>query len=137
MLYVNSAGGHGWGVLCSSFSLLSPFLAGARGRYNLLMGFYKRCHVLAADIVSALNGPEQRVLVTLLSPPLFISRQSTYKKNRKKRFYSYHPHNLFARLFFEKIIVMTTMYSFLSLSCLLYTSPSPRDEAASRMPSSA
>ena len=30
-----------------------------------------------------------------------------------------------------------TMYQFVYDSCLLYTSPSPRDYAASRMPSSA
>ena len=35
------------------------------------------------------------------------------------------------------MIISTGPTSFLSISCLLYTSPSPRDRTRSRMPSSA
>ena len=35
------------------------------------------------------------------------------------------------------LVVVTVFFIYLSLACLLYTSPSPRDQRGSRMPSSA
>ena len=37
----------------------------------------------------------------------------------------------------NKVIHLLSMYDGISISCLLYTSPSPRDGLLSRMPSSA
>ena len=77
---------------------------------------------------------ESRIIQTELSPSMDFSAANEICKNLRRT-----THNLIQKVLFdyERQQFNTVVAAAMELTCLLYTSPSPRDQRGSRMPSSA
>ena len=90
--------------------------------------------------------PDQMVEVTLREPDDFLKVRETLtrigvaSRKEKKLYQSCHILHKQGRYFivhFKELFALDGKHANLTVNCLLYTSPSPRDKRQSRMPSSA